>query len=128
MCTRSAHGLLYVAVLVWRGTLFTATAVFTPVGRAILQGDGTSDGGGVFGCVGPCPQNLVGKKGHFYCVSEEKVIQHPEGSWMTGDGVCLNAARKVPDGQGSDEYGLIESWNVGKVVDMGWREFFCWSA
>ena len=116
---RSVNGPLFAAVLVGREALFAVTAVFAPASHSVLQGNGTSDGGGVFGCVGFCPQPLAGG-GH--CFAKETAMRYPAGSWMTGDGVCLNEARRVPEGQGVGRYGLIGSWDVSKVESMAWRE------
>ena len=97
---------------------FAVEAAFTPRTRAELQGDGTTGGGGVFGCVGACGQSLSGSSGNTYCY-------HSGGAWHSGNGVCANANSDVPSDQGTGKYGAIESWDVSRVQSMVNSECVC---
>ena len=81
----------------------------------VLPGTGTSDGGGVFQCVGACGQGLTNAgTGDSLCYS---------GSWTTGNGHCTTyAAMSVPSGQGDGTHGAIGSWDVSNVQSMRRRE------
>eukprot|EP00946_MAST-07B_sp_MAST-7B-sp1_P000859 g859.t1 len=110
-CLSASRGLLVAMALLAR--LCHMEAAFTPSTRAVLQGDGTAGGGGVFGCVGECGQSLSGISGSTYC------DVRANGTWKSGDGTtCANADSDVPSGQGDGKYGAIGTWNVGKVTNM----------
>jgi len=93
-------------------------AVFVPRNRADLQGTGTSDGGGVFQCVGACGQGLLSAgTGYSFCSSSAN------GPWESGSGACTTyAAMSVPSGQGDGTHGAIGSWDVSNVQSMKYRE------
>ena len=116
LCLSASRGLLVAMALLVR--LCHTEAAFTPRNRAELQGGGTAGGGGVFGCVGECGDNLLTHSfGYTYCYYDAN------GPWESGDGTtCANADSDVPSGQGDGKYGAIGSWNVGKVTDMGYSE------
>ena len=100
-----------------RRVLGGVEAEFAPRSRGELQGDGGAEKG-VFGCVGACGEGLSGSGGDTYCSTAAY-------AWGSGDGVCANADRDVPSGQGTGKYGAIESWDVSRVQSMNRSECVC---
>ena len=116
LCMWWIHILIALAVASTDGRMMIfADAAFAPRSRTELQGNGGSTLG-VFGCIGSCGQSPLPKAGTYtYC---------SVGAWISGTGnPCKNANRDVPNGQGTDTYGTMGSWDVSKVDNMAYCKF-----
>ena len=103
-------------VALWQ--MLAVDAAFAPSTRAELQGDGGAENyKGVVGCIGACESLSGAGTSDSYCYWSS--FGEP---WRTGDGVCVNADRGVPIGQGTGTYGVIGSWDVSRVQSMKYSE------